>query len=327
MASSHHVKWILISVICHGAARHPACLSQEFRIQKNTQTVVRVEFIPLYHVMTDSASQWLLVCRSTWINYPRPALLTSHFSHSGWKKLFDRNKEASPCNYIWSRLHMSLPQSLSCSLILDAGGNLFLIYKFTLSLFLLFSSGGMNLRRRIRHPVLVYLEERDKCGLRLFQGTHINHAWEGAQGVWRGGEGGWRRYLSAERSQLSLTSGTVKTSPSHHRQLGPAALACVSGDGAAACHSRAGSEMLSRGVGLTTLQRVNLYPTVTPDPDPATKVCRETRNTTGKMTTTGSYATKETIYLGYALPSTNEETIKPTPFSYFLHRKQVLNWN
>lgn len=36
--------------------------------------------------------------------------------------------------------------------------------------------------------------------------------------------------------------------------------------------------MLSRGVGLTSLQRVNLYPTVTPDPDPVTKVWR--RNNT-----------------------------------------------
>ena len=37
---------------------------------------------------------------------------------------------------------------------------------------------------------LVYLEERDKCGFRLFQGTHINHAWEGALGVGRSGGGG-----------------------------------------------------------------------------------------------------------------------------------------
>lgn len=38
---------------------------------------------------------------------------------------------------------------------------------------------------------LVYLEERDKCGFRLFQGTHINHASEEALGVGKGG--GWRR--------------------------------------------------------------------------------------------------------------------------------------
>lgn len=37
---------------------------------------------------------------------------------------------------------------------------------------------------------LVYLEERDKCGFRLFQGTHINHASEGALGVGKGGGGG-----------------------------------------------------------------------------------------------------------------------------------------
>lgn len=68
---------------------------------------------------------------------------------------------------------------------------------------------------------LVYLEERDKCGFRLFHGTHINHAWEGALGVGRrggGGGGGRGRCLSAGSAQLSLTSKPVKMSPSHPRQ-------------------------------------------------------------------------------------------------------------
>lgn len=74
--------------------------------------------------------------------------------------------------------------------------------------------------------------------------------------------------------------------------------------------------MLSRGVGLTRLQRANLYPTVTPDPDPVRKVCRRNRTHTNlwwkcknwhtkldvKNDKAAIYATKETIYLGYALP-------------------------
>lgn len=73
--------------------------------------------------------------------------------------------------------------------------------------------------------------------------------------------------------------------------------------------------MLSRGVGLTSLQCVNLYPTVTSDPDPVTKVCwkhhaqvcggekhKEQTKLHQKNDKTSVYATKETIYLGYALP-------------------------
>lgn len=67
--------------------------------------------------------------------------------------------------------------------------------------------------------------------------------------------------------------------------------------------------MLSRGVGLTSLQRVNLYPTVTPDP--VTKVWgrRRTQVRGGvggeKTGQTAIYATKETIYLGLRIASTN----------------------
>lgn len=189
------------------------------------------------------------------------------------KKLFDRNNKVSPCNYIWACLHTSPPQSLSCCLILDAAGYLFLIYKFMFQPLPPFFQWRNKLKAQNQTFCLVYLEERDKCGFCLFQGTHINHAWEGVQGVWRGGR---VEEISVCWELTAFTHfKTVKTSPSHHWQLG-LALVSVSGDKTAACHNRVRSEMLSRGVGLTTLQRVNLYPTVTPDPDPVTKVCRET---------------------------------------------------
>lgn len=46
-----------------------------------------------------------------------------------------------------------------------------------------------ELKKQNQTSCLVYLEERDKCGFRLFQGTHINHASEGALGVGKGGGG------------------------------------------------------------------------------------------------------------------------------------------
>lgn len=87
---------------------------------------------------------------------------------------------------------MSLPQSLSRSLILDAPGNLFLIHKFMfqpLPSFYFFFQRRDELKKQNQTSCLVYLEERDKCGFRLFQGTHINHASEGALGVGKGGGG------------------------------------------------------------------------------------------------------------------------------------------
>lgn len=102
------------------------------------------------------------------------------------------------------------------------------------------------------------------------------------------------------------------------------------GDKTPAC-AAAGSEvrcaMLSRGVGLTSLQCVNLYPTVTPDP--VTKVQRRHQTSSGwNSVFVGKWAqgekranwnlsNKRNCLFGIRIASTNEETIKPTPFSYF----------
>lgn len=91
-----------------------------------------------------------------------------------------------------------------------------------------------ELKKQNQTSCLVYLEERDKCGFRLFQGMHINHASEGALGVGKGVGGGGgdgegkrrRRRLSAGSTQPSLTSKTVKMSPSHPRRLGRAPALC-----------------------------------------------------------------------------------------------------
>lgn len=88
-------------------------------------------------------------------------------------------------------------------------------------LVLFFFSGTNELGEQNQTSCLVYLEERDKCGYRLFQGTHINYASEGVLGVGRRGG-----RLSARSAQLSLTWKTVKMSPSHPRQLGRAPALC-----------------------------------------------------------------------------------------------------
>lgn len=58
-------------------------------------------------------------------------------------------------------------------------------------LFLNFFPGTDELEEQNQTSCLVYLEERDKCGFRLFQGMHINHASEGALGVGKGVGGSW----------------------------------------------------------------------------------------------------------------------------------------
>ena len=95
---------------------------------------------------------------------------------------------------------------------------------------------------------LVYLEERDKCGFRLFQGTHINHAWEGALGVGRSGggggaegEGGGGVCLPGAHSFHSLQN--LWKCPLHTLGSSSAKLRrYVSGDKMPACRSIVGSE-------------------------------------------------------------------------------------
>lgn len=166
---------------------------------------------------------------------------------------------------------------------LDAPGNSFLIQKLMPQPLSPFSSGGKEtdeLEEQNQTSCLIYLEERDKCTFRLFQGTHINHALEGALGV---GKGRGRKCLPAVSAQPSLTSKTVKMSPSHPHQLAPAPTPCEQWENAfnGVAWSEVWHAVLSRGMGLTSLQRVNLCPTVTCDPDLITKVWR--RKTTHKF--------------------------------------------
>lgn len=60
--------------------------------------------------------------------------------------------------------------------------------------------------------------------------------------------------------------------------------------------------MLSRGVGLTSLQRVNLYPTVTPDP--VTKVWRRRRTQVrGRKQAKLQFMQQKKLFIwDYALP-------------------------
>lgn len=173
---------------------------------------------------------------------------------------------------------MSLPQSLSRSLILDAPGNLFpnpQVNVSTSSSSFFIQMQRDELEEQDQTSCLVYLEERDKCRFRLFQGTHINHASEEALGVGMvGGLGREGVCLPEAHSFQSLRK--LWKCPLHTLGSSAELQRYVSGDKMPACCSIVESEtcMLSKGVGLTSLQRVNLYPTVTPDPDPVTKVWR-----------------------------------------------------
>lgn len=127
-------------------------------------------FVSFHHVITKSTSQCLLVCEGEHMNkwcHACPEVLPSRSSEvlpfhssSGEKKPFDRNKDSSPCNYIWSCLHKSLPQSPSRSLQFGCSDRLELppnprSWCF-FSPFLLFQrreKKWMNWRGRIRHPV------------------------------------------------------------------------------------------------------------------------------------------------------------------------------
>ena len=64
--------------------------------------------------------------------------------------------------------------------------------------------GTDELEEQNQTSCLVYLEERDKCGFRLFQGTHINHASEGALGVGKEVRGGGGVCLPGAHSFHSL---------------------------------------------------------------------------------------------------------------------------
>lgn len=190
---------------------------------------------------------------------------------------------------------MSLPQSLSRSLIPPMLlGNLVLIPPVNVltpptlppSLlrlppglfvwFLLPPGAEDESEERTQTSCLLDLEDGDKCGFRLFQGTHISHAWEGALGLLGGKAaavlaiamvrrgrrgGGWAggdcHHLSAGSAQPSLTAQTVKMSPSHLVQQ----LRRRAGGGEGG--RRAGATwdstrvMFSRGVGLTTCKLVS----------------------------------------------------------------------
>lgn len=66
---------------------------------------------------------------------------------------------------------MSLPQSLSRSVILDAPGNLFLIHKFAFQLrppFSFFLAEDES-QERNQTSCRVYLQQRDKCGFASFR--------------------------------------------------------------------------------------------------------------------------------------------------------------
>lgn len=190
------------------------------------------------------------------------------------------------------------------------------------------SSSFFSLPERMNQTsCLVYLEERDKCGFCLFQGTHINHALKGALSVgrwwcwWRGG--GVICLLGAHslHSLQELWKCPLHTfcSSAELRDYARGAKTPV----CAAAGSEVGRAKLSRGVGLTSPQRVNLYPTVTPDP--VTKVQRRHQTSSGwnsafvgkEKRANWNLGNKRKCLFGIRIASTNEETIKPTPFSYF----------
>lgn len=72
------------------------------------------------------------------------------------------------------------------------------------SSFQIFFPRTYELEEQNQTSCLVYLEERDKCGFRLFQGMHINHASEGALGVGKGVQRGGGGCLPGAHSLHSL---------------------------------------------------------------------------------------------------------------------------
>lgn len=134
----------------------------------------------LTFVTTEWASQCIFSVRRSVVNKSQacPAFLAISKAEQQLKEaLWCKTRESSPCNYTWSCLHMSLPQSLSRSLILPMLlGNLVLIPPVNvltttpilpnpppppLSVFLLVYLFGsfsllerrMSRRRGLRHPV------------------------------------------------------------------------------------------------------------------------------------------------------------------------------
>lgn len=88
-----------------------------------------------------------------------------------------------------------------------------------------FIPGMDESEERHQTSCLVYLEERDKCGFHLFQGTHINHAWEVVQGVGKG-MGGWVASVCRERTAFTHFENceNVPFTPSAARPSSGAAL-------------------------------------------------------------------------------------------------------
>ncbi len=134
---------------------------------------------------------------------------------------------------------MLLPQSLSRSLILDAPGNLFLIHKLMFQPLppFFFFPGTDELEEQNQTSCLVYLEERDKCGFRLFHRTHINHASEGVLGV---GKRGGAVCLPGAHSFHSLRK--LWKCPFHTFGSSAELRRYVSGDKMPACRNIVGSE-------------------------------------------------------------------------------------
>lgn len=140
----------------------------------------------------------------------------------------------------------------------------------------------MNQRGGIRHPVWFIWRREISVDSAYFRERTLTMPWRELR-VWGGGgvgEGGGVICLPGAHSLHSLQE--LWKCPLHTFCSSAELLHYARGDKTPAC-AAAGSKvrrvMLSRGVGLTRLQRVNLYPTVTPDP--VTKVQRRHQTSCG----------------------------------------------
>lgn len=134
----------------------------------------------------------------------------------------------------------------------------------------------MNRRSRIRHPVWFIWRREISVDSASFRECTLTMPGR-ERWVWGWGGGG-AVCLPGAHSFHSLQK--LWKCPLHTLGSSAELQRRVSGD-KNALHDVAWLEvrcaMLSRGVGRTSLRRVNLYPTVTPDPDPVRKIWRRNR--------------------------------------------------
>lgn len=216
-------------------------------------------------------------------------------------------------------MHTSLPQYPSRSLIMDAPGNLSPNPQVNVPAS---SSSFFPAQSRIRHPVwFIWRREIsvDSASLRERTLTMPRRKLR----VWGRVGGGLVEEASVGQERTAFThSQNCENVPLTPSAAQPGS-GCVSGDKTPACCSRVGVRR-ARYPEVLARQRVNSYPAVTPDPD-----CYRTTQTSvlgnvkrKKEDKTAVYATKETVYLGYALPVQMKRHLP----AIFLHRKRVWNW-